>query len=83
MSKSSLELNKNSILSKLQGLMSNKTEKDHSILIAIPIKKFWENVNANEIKAIKENDEIMKKKEGILNLVSLKYGFENMELFHY
>ena len=52
-------------------------------MIAIPIKKFWENVNANEIKAIKENDEIIKKKEGILNLVSLKYGFENMELFHY
>ena len=70
-------------MSKLQGLMGNKTEKDQSILIAIPIKKFWENVNANEIKAIKENDEIMKKKEGILNLVSLKYGFENMELFHY
>lgn len=54
-SKQSVQINKSLILQVIQNMGMESKDEICNILIAIPLKSFWENVNAHEIKAIKEN----------------------------
>ena len=57
--------------------------EDQVICLHFPYESIWEAVPANELRKIQECDELIKKKDGIINLLANKYGVESNLLYKY